>query len=51
MNYVLYLIILVIFFNTSRFAWSIWKEKNKLGAIVVIILAITIVVLPFFTVF
>ncbi|WP_442598874.1 hypothetical protein [Neobacillus sp. D3-1R] len=43
-------LIIFIFFYTAGYSLQLWKEKNKLGSISVFILALALVVTPFFTV-
>lgn len=39
-----------MFFYSVGFSVTLWKDKNKLGSIVVFILALLIVITPFFSV-
>ncbi|WP_164745620.1 hypothetical protein [Neobacillus mesonae] len=50
MKYFTIITLLVIAIYTFGFAISLWKEKQKMGAIAVIFLVLTIMVLPFFSV-
>ncbi|MFB6466923.1 hypothetical protein ACE38V_08870 [Cytobacillus sp. Hz8] len=51
MNFILYFVLLAITLHTFRFAWTVWKEKNKIGSIAIMILGVSIAVLPSFTIF
>lgn len=51
MNYIAYFVLLVIALYTLGFAVTLWKEKQKSGAITVFVLALILVVLPFFSLF
>ncbi|WP_164217451.1 hypothetical protein [Virgibacillus sp. YIM 98842] len=50
MMIVIALAVFVIFIYTAGFAVKLWKEKNKPGSIAIFLLAIGIVVTPFFSV-
>ncbi|MBP1933910.1 hypothetical protein [Ammoniphilus resinae] len=51
MNTVAFLVLLIITIYTFGFAVSMWKEKRKLGAVAVFFLTLTMIVLPFFSIF
>ena len=51
MNLLFILVLLGIFLYTFGFAMTIWKAKQKVGAIAVIALSLIIAVLPFFSIF
>ncbi|MBS4215532.1 hypothetical protein [Neobacillus rhizophilus] len=44
-------VLLVIILYSFGFGITLWKEKQKLGALAVFFLCLTIVVLPFFSIF
>ncbi|WP_174735188.1 hypothetical protein [Mesobacillus harenae] len=46
-----WLAILAVFIYTSGFALSLWKAKNKTGAIAVFILALACAIVPYLTYF
>lgn len=50
MNIIIYAIMISIFFYTAGFSVTLWKEKNKMGSTVVMLLALVVVVTPFFTI-
>ncbi|MBD8027562.1 hypothetical protein ACH0B5_01025 [Ureibacillus sp. 179-F W5.1 NHS] len=50
MDLIIWLVIVIMFLYAVGFAITLWKEQNKKGAIAVFILAIMIVVVPFFSV-
>ncbi|UYZ21341.1 hypothetical protein [Mesobacillus jeotgali] len=41
--------VLLVSLYSFAFAVTIWKEKNKAGAIVISVLSISILILPYFT--
>ncbi|MCS0669944.1 hypothetical protein [Cytobacillus firmus] len=43
-------IMIVVFMYTAGFAFKLWQNKNKAGSIAVLILALAIAVMPFFSV-
>ncbi|SFA87890.1 MULTISPECIES: hypothetical protein [unclassified Bacillus (in: firmicutes)] len=51
MNILFGFIFLCVFLYTVGFSWTLWKEKNKLGAFAVFVLSAVIVTLPFITIF
>ncbi|SOC45020.1 hypothetical protein [Ureibacillus acetophenoni] len=50
MNIVVWLIMIGMFLYTIGFSIELWRQKNKSGAIAVCILAISIIIAPFFSV-
>ncbi|WP_158553556.1 hypothetical protein [Peribacillus saganii] len=48
MHILIILVIVTTFIYTVGFSVALWKEKNKRGAVAVIMLAVAIAVLPFF---
>ncbi|WP_158674412.1 MULTISPECIES: hypothetical protein [Lysinibacillus] len=50
MNVIVWLLMLTIFFYTTGFSIQLWKEQNKVGAIAAFMLAISVVISPFFSV-
>lgn len=46
-----FIMMLLITLYTLGFAITLWKEKQKSGAIAVIILSLLIITLPFFSIF
>lgn len=50
MNYFIILIMIIMFFYTAGFSFQLWKEKNKLGSLVVLTLALAVGITPFFTI-
>lgn len=50
MKIFIYLLMMVIVIYTSGFSYTLWKEKNKIGAVAVLTLAIIVAVAPFFTI-
>jgi uncharacterized membrane protein len=51
MNTFAFLVLLIITLYTFGFAITLWKEKQKSGAIAVTFLSLLIMTLPFFTIF
>jgi 4-amino-4-deoxy-L-arabinose transferase-like glycosyltransferase len=49
MNIFVYSIMTIVFVYTAGFGVSLWKEKNKAGSVVVFLVALVVVVTPFFT--
>jgi hypothetical protein len=49
MNPFIFILVFIMFAYTIGFSLQLWKEKNKLGAFGVLILALTVGVAPFFT--
>jgi hypothetical protein len=47
----LWLLVIMVFLYTMGFALSLWKNKNKIGAIAVFFLAVFAIVLPYLTYF
>lgn len=43
------LLVFVVFIYTVGFAITLWKDKNKMGTFAILILAISIVIVPFFS--
>ncbi|PXW89281.1 hypothetical protein DFR56_10257 [Pseudogracilibacillus auburnensis] len=44
-----FLCLFLIFLYTIGFAWQLWKEeKNKMGSIFVSIIALLIIIIPFY---
>ncbi|WP_409304808.1 hypothetical protein [Peribacillus sp. SCS-155] len=50
MAFIIWISVILISLYTAAFGWSMWKEKNRLGASVAFALAVIIVLLPKFTV-
>jgi hypothetical protein len=50
MKIVIWLLMIIVFFYTIGFAITLLKEKNKVGFVATFLLAISIVVAPFFSV-
>ncbi|WP_157052509.1 hypothetical protein [Ornithinibacillus contaminans] len=50
MNLLIWSVMITMFLYTAGFSITLWKEKNKLGSIAVFLMAISIVITPFFTV-
>lgn len=50
MTIVVWLLMIGMFLYTVGFSIELWRQKNKSGSIAVFILAISIVVAPFFSV-
>jgi len=51
MKIVIGLVVLVTFLYTAGFAVTLWRDKNKIGSFVIFLLAIGVVITPFFSVF
>lgn len=51
MSYLAFAIVLIIAFYTILFAIEIYREKNHLGFWAILILALTIIALPFYMLF
>lgn len=51
MNGFIVIALVVVFVYTIGFARALWKEKNKIGSMAVLILACVSLVLPYFTYF
>ncbi|SEM60598.1 hypothetical protein SAMN05192533_10444 [Mesobacillus persicus] len=51
MSVLIWISVFVIFLYTMGFAFSLWKKKNKVGAIAVTFLAFSALVLPYFSYF
>lgn len=51
MTIIIFASAIAVFLYTMGFAISIWKQKNKVGAIAVSILACIAIVLPYFVTF
>ncbi|WP_156290515.1 hypothetical protein [Oceanobacillus salinisoli] len=51
MNTTITFVVIFVFFYTAGFAVTLWREKNKLGSAAVFLLAVSIVITPFFSVF
>ncbi len=51
MNIFAFCILLIITLYTFGFAVTLWKEKQKGGAIVVTFLSLLIIILPYFSIF
>ncbi|MGM8216664.1 hypothetical protein ACLIA0_14050 [Bacillaceae bacterium W0354] len=51
MRVFIWMIIIIMFIYTIGFSITLWKEKSKQGAIAVFIIAVLIVIAPFFSVF
>ncbi|WP_453994814.1 hypothetical protein [Bacillus nitroreducens] len=45
----IYLLMLIMLIYTIGFSISLWKDKNKLGSVVIFGFALVIAVAPFFT--
>ncbi|MFD2445365.1 hypothetical protein ACFSO7_15480 [Bacillus sp. CGMCC 1.16607] len=50
MNIFIFLIALLVFFYTLGYSITLWKEKNKMGSLAVLLLALSVIITPFFTV-
>lgn len=50
MNIFVYVMMIIIFLYTTGFTVSLWKDNNKIGSIVVFMLALVVAVAPFFTI-
>jgi len=50
-TWIIWIFILIMFFYTAGYSMTLWRERNKVGAISTFILAIAIVITPFFSVF
>jgi hypothetical protein len=50
MNFIIILVMIVMFVYTAGFSIQLWKEKNRIGSITVFIMALTLAILPFFTI-
>jgi hypothetical protein len=48
---ILFLLLVYVFIYTLSFGIWVWKAKNKFGALMVIILAFTALLLPVYSVF
>ncbi|MGM8213762.1 hypothetical protein ACLIBH_13395 [Virgibacillus sp. W0430] len=46
----IWLLILIGFVYTAGFAYTLWKQKNRIGAFSIFLLACAIIVTPFFSV-
>jgi len=51
LNYFIAAILFVITLYTLGFAITLWKDKQKFGALATICLCILIIVLPFFSIY
>ncbi len=49
MTYIIYLAVIGVVIYTWGFALSLWRQKNKSGAIVVVVMSVIALVLPYFT--
>lgn len=50
MNIVVILVLLAIVVYTFGFAVTLWKGKQKIGALAVMFLILAVIVLPFFSI-
>ncbi|MEC1637892.1 hypothetical protein P9E76_06985 [Schinkia azotoformans] len=50
MKIFVYVMMIIIFLYTAGFSVTLWKEKSKVGSIVVFTLALVVVIAPFFTI-
>ncbi|MCQ6279391.1 hypothetical protein [Bacillus sp. EB600] len=48
MNKFFFVVLFIIIAYTFGFSVSLWKNKQKIGAVAVFILILTMIVLPFF---
>lgn len=46
-----YIVLFILFLYTLGFAVSLWKEKQKMGALGTLILCLLLIVLPFFSMY
>ncbi|TCN21373.1 hypothetical protein [Mesobacillus foraminis] len=49
MTYTIYLAVIGVVIYSCGFALSLWKQKNKPGAFVIVVLSVIALVLPYFT--
>jgi len=49
--FIIFVILLWSFIYTVSYALWTWKDKNRLGAVMIILLAVSIIVLPVYTIF
>jgi hypothetical protein len=49
MIYLIWGMVILVCFYSLAFGVTLWKQKNKPGSIVVILLSITSLILPYFT--
>lgn len=50
-GWIIWVFIISIFIYTAGYSITLWRENSKLGSITIFILAIAIVIMPFFSVF
>ncbi|HWL24433.1 MAG TPA: hypothetical protein VNR38_11900 [Ureibacillus sp.] len=50
MNVFVWITMIGMFLYTVGFSIELWKQKNKLGSIAVSVLAVSIVIVPFFSI-
>ncbi|MGG1674858.1 hypothetical protein ACIFOT_03805 [Neobacillus sp. NRS-1170] len=51
MNTAISIGLLIIAMYTFGFGMTLWKEKQKMGAVAVFFLTLSLIVLPFFSIF
>ncbi|WP_156488272.1 hypothetical protein [Fictibacillus phosphorivorans] len=51
MLFVTWIFIISVFLYTTGFSYKLWKQNEKLGSVAVMILAVSVVIIPFFSVF
>jgi len=49
MKIIMGIFVFVVFVYTAGFAVVLWKNKNKLGSLAVLVLAISLLIAPFFS--
>jgi len=49
--FIIFVILLWSFIYTVSYALWTWKDKNRLGALMIILLAVSIIALPVYTIF
>ncbi|MEN2467451.1 hypothetical protein [Ornithinibacillus sp. FSL M8-0202] len=50
MKLVIWLVMIIMFVYTIGFSITLWKGNSKMGSITTFLLALAIVILPFFTI-
>ncbi|MCH1627374.1 hypothetical protein [Fredinandcohnia quinoae] len=50
MNIFIFIVVFAVFIYTVGFSISLWKDMNKIGSIMVFILALVVIIVPFFTI-
>ncbi|MEH7333829.1 hypothetical protein V7161_14390 [Neobacillus drentensis] len=51
MNTAIIIVLLIIAMYTFGFGMTLWKEQQKMGAVAVFFLTLSLIVLPFFSIF